>query len=270
MDGRLVSERQARVSVFDHAFLYGDGLYETVRVVDGRIAQWPAHFRRFKASARTFGFSFRWTAIALARAIRSLAAANRSTDATIRLTLSRGAGPLGLDPSLCPAPSLILQQHPSRDLDRLRQTGVAVAIVPMERTLPAHKTVSAQSLVLARAIAKRQGAFEAILVNACGEVTEGTTTNLFFVRHKVLHTPSLTCGVLPGITRADVLRRARQLGMRVREGRYSTADLLRADEIFLTNVSFGILPVNTLIVKKRKRKVVAQGIVGEWLTAGRP
>ena len=254
MDGRLVSERQARVSVFDHAFLYGDGLYETVRVVDGRILQWPPHYRRFKASARTLGFSFRWTAVALARAICALAVANRSTDATIRLTLSRGAGPLGLDPSVCPAPSLILQQHPPRDLNRLRREGVAIALVPMERALSAHKTVSAQSLVLARAIAKRQGAFEAVLVNGRGEVTEGTTTNLFFVRHRVLHTPALACGIVAGITRADVLRRARRLGMRVREGRYRAADLLRADEIFLTNVSFGILPVKTLILNGRQRE----------------
>jgi branched-chain amino acid aminotransferase len=268
-NGRLVDESRAHLSVFDHAFLYGDGLYETVRLEYGRIFLWHDHYRRLKKSAAALGFAFPWTLLSLEKAVKSVARANRKPAASARITLSRGTGPLGLDPALCPKPTLVIQLHPDRDLEQLRRDGVSVGLISPKRVNPIFKSVSMQSLVLARIEAKRLGVFEGLLLNARGELTEGITTNLFFMRKGILHTPALACGLLPGVTRAYLLSRARRLGIAVREGVYRPADLLKADELFLTNASIHIVPVTLLKMGKQKKTFHQRLLINRLLMAGR-
>jgi branched-chain amino acid aminotransferase len=220
-NGKILDERRAVLSVFDHAFLYGDGLYETVRVSHSRIFLWPAHYQRLKKSARALHFLFPWSSAALEKAVRALAAANRLLEASARITLSRGAGVLGLDPAM--------------------------------------KSTSMQSLVRARMDAKRLGVFEGVLLNAHGDVTEGTVSNLFFVKDGVLHTPALSCGLLPGVTRAHVIQLARREKIPIREGVYRPSDLWQAQELFLTNSSFEILPATLLKMGERLRTFIPDG-----------
>jgi branched-subunit amino acid aminotransferase/4-amino-4-deoxychorismate lyase len=247
INGRIVPAARGAVSVFDHGLLYGDGLYETVRFAAGQFQRWPAHFKRFKSSAKILKLRFPWTSAQLASMMRRLLRANKRAEATVRLTLTRGPGTLGLDPLSCERPMLIGQLHPPRDLRKLRQKGISVAIVktpsPSSHGTPRLKSLSSQWLVLAKAEAARAGAQEGILLNERGDLAEGSTSNLFFVLGGVLHTPSEECGLLAGVTRAEVLRLAKRHGIRVKQGRYAAQHLKKVDEIFLTNASFGIVPV---------------------------
>jgi len=257
LNGRVVEEKKATVSVFDHAFLYGDGLYETVRLYDGVPFLWPDHYQRLKKSARALHFVFPWSAPFLKKAIHHLALANHRPEGSVRLTLSRGVGALGLDSELCSTPSLIIHYHPDRPIARWQHDGVDIGFLKIQPERdPFYKSTSAQPLVRARVEAKRLRWFEGILLNARGEITEGVTTNFFFLRQNVLHTPALSCGLLPGVTRAHVLKMARHTHV-VKEGIYKPADIFRAEELFLTNASLEILPVKSVRWGTRLKIVTA-------------
>ncbi len=248
LNGRFLPASQARVSIFDHSFLYGDGLYETVRVDEGRVCDWPAHYRRLKTSAQSLALAIPWSSAYLEKTARSLARANRQTSVTIRVTISRGPGPLGLDPTLCPRPTLAMQPHPQRPLEKLWREGVSVMIArvrrnPPECLDPSIKSNSALNTVMAKKEAQKAGAFEALMLNLDGYLTEGTITNLFFVKKGKLFTPALTCGLLAGVARARVIRLARKMNRPVQEGRYTPLDLKKANEIFLTSSTLRVVPV---------------------------
>ena len=251
---RIVDESKAKVSVFDHGFLYGDGLYETVRANPKTVFFWREHFQRLRAGARELGLQLPWTSEFLQEAILKVIRANRVNEVTLRLTITRGEGPLGLDPRHCKAPTLVIQMHPQRPIEEWRKTGVSIGIVrarriPPECIHPSIKSLSALSLVQAKQEAIRMKVFEGILLNTKGQLAEGATSSLFFVRRGVLHTPALSCGILPGITREHVLAKARHLRIPFREGQYLVPDLQRADEVFITNVSLGVMPVIQIVYK---------------------
>jgi len=236
---------QDSVSAQDHGFLYGDGVYETVRCYSGRPAFWIDHLRRLRQSARLTGLRFPFTPDQLLKSVQRM---SRRADITVRITLTRGPGPLGLDPALCPAPTLRLHVHPARSLSQWQQTGVSATVVttrhvPPETLDPRIKSISLLPMVLAKAQARRRGAWEGLLLNAKGRLTEGTVSNLFWVRRGILYTPALSCGILPGITRAAVIRLARLGRIVVREVAAPASALRTADEIFLTNTSLEITPV---------------------------
>jgi branched-chain amino acid aminotransferase len=248
LDGHLVDARQARVSVFDHSFLYGDGIYETVRAYDYRVFHWPEHFRRLKRSSRRIHLKCPWSSSFLLDGIIRVLRANRTPEGSVRITISRGPGPLGLDPSLCPKPTLVMLLHPERPIQAFRRTGVSIGIPEVRRNHPRCldpqiKSNNSLNTILARMEGKAMRVFETVLLNLDGDLTEGTTSNIFFARKSEIFTPALSCGLLEGITRESVIRLSRAAGRKVHEGHYTPMDLKSADEIFLSSTTLEIMPV---------------------------
>ena len=252
LNGRVIPAERPCVSAFDHGFLYGDGVYETVRTYGYRVFHWPDHDRRLRQSCRAVALACPWSSAALERMVRRIARENRKPDATVRITLSRGPGPLGLDPALCPKPTLALLLHPDRRVEALRGAGASVGIPRIRRNHPRCldpqiKSNNSLNTIFAKMEAKRLKVFEAVLLNLDGFLTEGTTSNLFFARRGILYTPALACGLLSGVTRRAVMTLARRAKIAVREGRYAPADLRRADEAFLCSTTLEIMPITRVV-----------------------
>lgn len=268
LNGHIQDARAAVVSVFDHGFLYGDGVYETVRAYDYRISHWPEHYHRLKESARCLALRCPWSRYELEQWVIQLLRANHKPDAAVRISISRGPGALGLDPGLCSRPNMVMLLHPDRPVERWRRRGVSVGIVQTRRNHPLCldpriKANNALNTILAKMEGKRLGVFESILLNLDGYLTEGTTTNLFFVRRKTLYTPSLACGLLEGVTRGALIHIARKNGFKVLEGAYQPNDLARADEIFLSSTTLEIMPVQRVVqALSRGPKTIWRGPVG--------
>ena len=249
LDGRLVEEAEARISVFDRGLLYGDGVFETMRACGGRIFRLEAHLERLERSALLAEFEGLPPRAVLASDLGALLRANRLADARLRLTLTRGAGRPGDYVQAAGPPTRIATVAPFSGIDPKRHAeGVALLVsrrqaVPAEVLDAAIKTTSRLAAVLARREAARAGAFEAALLDAAGNLTEGTTSNLFLVRQGRLLTPAIDGRALPGVTRAVVLETAREAGIEVEERPLQAALLGEADEIFLTNTSWEVLPV---------------------------
>jgi branched-chain amino acid aminotransferase len=248
LQNRIVEAKKAHVSVFDHGFLYGDGIYETVQAYRGRVFHWPEHFRRLKQSARRVALRCPWSSPTLLKGIHAVLRANHLKVGSVRITVSRGPGPLGLDPRVCPKPTLAMLLHPARPVAKLWKTGVSIGIPKVRRNHPLCldpqiKSNNSLNTILAKMEGTRMGVFETVLLNLDGCLTEGTTSNIFFVRGGQLFTPALSCGLLEGVTRGVVIKLARHAKLKVHEGRYTLKDLRRADEIFLTSTTLEVVPV---------------------------
>jgi branched-chain amino acid aminotransferase len=252
LNGEIVPAREARVSVFDRGILLGDGVYETLRVHRGKIFRWEEHAQRLARSLASACFENPPDAGALADAITRCVDANGMPDARIRMTVTRGEGDPGYEMMPGSRPTTIVAASRWRPLPEARtREGVGAIIASRRQTGadnldPALKSISRIHLVLARMEASRRQAAEAILLGSDGNVREGTASNVFVVEAGKLKTPSTACGILEGVTRAAILELARAEGIGVEEGRLDAADLRRADELFLTNTSWGALPVATL------------------------
>ncbi len=249
LNGRFVDGKDAAISVFDHGFLYGDGVYETLRSYDGRFFMLQPHLARLQRSANLIGLELPIPLEGWPPLLREALARNELKEAHIRITLSRGEGGLGLDPALCRRPTVVIMAKPiARYPDRLFQEGVGLAIVTVRRNLvtalsPQIKSLNFLNNILAKQEADRAGAFDALMLNAEGLLTECTTSNVFFAREGRLYTPAVECGILDGITRDVVLTLAREQGIPAEEGRYPAERLASAEEAFLTNTSMEIMPV---------------------------
>ena len=248
LNDRIVPEHEAVVSVFDHGFLYGDGIYETMRAYDGKVFMLGRHIERLGRSAGLIRLQIPEARV-ITDAVYSALQANGLESAYIRVSVSRGKGPVGLDPALCPLPTFVViaeefKGHP----DELYAKGVKLIIARTRRNLvaaldPKIKSLNFLNNILAKIEAKERNAYEAIMLNADGFIAEGTVCNIFFVRDGVLCTPSVEVGVLDGITRELVIRLAEENGVPVEEGRYLPADIFRAAEVFFTNTTSEIMPV---------------------------
>ena len=253
IDGRIVAPEDAVVSVFDRGFLYGDSVYEVLRTYQGRPFATEAHLGRLERSAARIGLTLPWPAGRLATEVdRVLAAADdlaEGHESYVRIVVTRGAGPIGLDPGLAEDPRTILIVQPLHQPPRaLYEAGAAVAVVGVERNRraavdPAAKTGNYLNSVLALREARGREADEAVMLDAGGHLTEGASSNVFLVRGGRLCTPALDVGILEGVTRATVLALARETGVEVDEGPLTAGDLARADEAFLTSTIREILPV---------------------------
>ena len=261
LNDRIVQEERARISVFDRGFLYGDGVFETVRIHAGRPVWLDRHLARLARSCRQIRLPLPekpWPAI-----FQKVIDKNRVDHAAIRLTLSRGT----LFPSPLSAfsekegesrgegdeaPTIVLFPRPLPHVTPAqRRQGVKLTIATIRRPSPLSHPAQAKTLnylnnVLAKQEAAERDAFEGLMLTTGGHLAECSMSNVFFIKDRILHTPSLACGVLPGITREVVLEVAPTLGLQPREGRYRPESLYEADECFLTSSGVGILPVDTI------------------------
>ena len=253
LNDRFVKEDEAVVSVFDHGFLYGDGVYETIRSYGSRIFMQNQHLARLRRSADGIGLTIpipdhRWLDL-LHESMARNNIGNAQQDAYLRITISRGAGDIGLDPALCPTPTVVIitkpLHPPSPEHYRI---GVKLIVALTRRNLPSAlppqiKTTNFLNNILAKREAIAAGAFDSILLNWESHLTECTVSNLFFVRAGRLCTPSLACGLLDGITRNIVLSLAQEAQIPVDEGYFGVEAIYKADECFLTNTSMEVMPV---------------------------
>lgn len=248
LDGVIVPESQAVVSVYDHGFLYGDGVYETMRSYGGIVFMVRRHMDRLARSAALIRLKVP-EAESLIEAVDQTLEANKLSDAYIRITLSRGKGPIGLDPGLCGRHTLVIIAEPFREYPvACYEKGVQFIIAKTRRNLaaaidPKIKSLNFLNNILAKIEAKERGAYEAVMLNAEGFLTEGTVCNIFFVSNGILCTPSVETGILDGITRELVIGLARRHGLRVEEGMFYPNDLLGASEVFFTNTTAEVMPV---------------------------
>jgi branched-chain amino acid aminotransferase len=249
LNGRLVPEEEARVSVFDRGFLYGDGVFESMRAVGGVVFRRERHLERLLRSADGIGLDLKAAGPALAAAPGEVLEANRLSDARIRLTVTRGTGRPGDYVEALGPPTVVVSAAPFQRLgESLYASGVRVMIprrrqIPPDSLDPAIKSISRLGSVLARREARDRGAFEAVLLDGGGHLTEGTASNVFLVVMGRLLTPPAPAGGLPGITREAVVELARAAAIEVSEERLPAGLVAEAQEAFLTNTSWEILPV---------------------------
>lgn len=252
MNGHFLPREEARVSVFDHGYLYGDGIYETLRSYDGKIFLLNRHLARLRQSAELISLTLPLPLDKISDALKEALTVNKLQNAYLRIQISRGPGEIGLDPALCPAPTMVIVTRPFHDYPQdLYEKGVAVALVATRRNHPlalppAIKSTNFLNNILAKIESLQAGAYEGILLNWKGYVAEGTISNIFTVRKGVLSTPSLETGILEGVTRDLVLHLARTAGIRTREALLRPKNLLQADECFLTNTTVEVMPVTTV------------------------
>ncbi|HEX4822754.1 MAG TPA: branched-chain-amino-acid transaminase [Candidatus Polarisedimenticolaceae bacterium] len=249
VDGTLYGKEDAKVSVFDHGFLYGDGVFEGIRAYDGNVFRLKEHIDRLYRSAHTIALEIPLTPEQMTQAVLDTVAANDKRDAYIRLVVSRGPGDLGIEPANCEHATVVIivadiKLYPKE----LYETGAnivtsSVRRIPIQCLDPRIKSLNYLNNIMAKLDARRAGALEAVMLNHQGRVAECTADNLFFVADGGLKTPDLMNGALPGITRATVLEIGVALGMPTEEGNYGLHDLYNADEVFLTGTGAEIMPV---------------------------
>ncbi len=263
MNGEMVPEAEAKISVFDHGLLYGDGIFEGIRSYNGRIFELEAHVDRLYDSAKAIALEIPMTRAEMMQAVALACRENGTTDGYIRLVVTRGVGTLGLNPYLCKTPQVIIiaadiQLYPKE----LYQKGLAIVTVGTIRNLseavnPRIKSLNYLNNILAKIEAINAGCMEAVMLNAQGAVAEATGDNIFAVRGNVLRTPPVNEGILEGITRDMVIRLAREAGYTVREERMSRYDLYTADEVFLTGTAAEVIGVVNI-----DRRQIGAGVPG--------
>ena len=248
INGKLIPGEEAKVSVFDHGFLYGDGLFETMRAYQRRIFRLEHHLQRLFLSLEYLKFLIPFNFDYLKEAIYKTIEANRLEDAYIRLNVTRGEGATVPDPATCKAPNLIIITREYVPYSSaLYQKGYKGKIVGVKPS-PHMPTISMKTLnflnhIIAKMEAKASGFNEGIMVNTDGFVTEGTVSNIFMIKEGSLFTPAKEMGLLPGVTRQAVLEIAEAKGLKTREAKITINELLMAEEAFLTNALIEILPL---------------------------
>jgi branched-chain amino acid aminotransferase len=249
IDGQFHDRDSAKVSVFDHGLLYGDGVFEGIRVYNRRIFRHRAHLERLYDSARALALTIPLTIDEMRAAVEETVRRNRHEEVYVRLIVTRGVGELGIDPLSCPRPSVIIIVSDVRVYPReLYAGGITVMTsatrqVSHEAVDPRIKSLNYLKNILAKIDAQQAGAHEAIMLNAEGFIAECTADNLFVVRGGQLLTPSPQDGALGGITRGAVLELAAEARIPAAETRLTRYDLYTADEAFVTGTGAEIMPV---------------------------
>ncbi len=249
LNNKVLPKKKALISVFDHGFLYGDGIYETLMAYQGVVFKLDEHMERLFRSASLIGLSIPKTSVALKKAVYETLKANRQKDAVIRISISRGEGPTGLNPALCSNPTLVIMSGQFKSYPQGHyKRGVKVAIADTRRNYyraidPRIKSLNFLNNILAKREAIEQNAYEALMLNYRGYIAEGTISNVFFVKDGVLFTPDVKVGILDGITRRVIINIAKELKIKIREGSFRPADLYRADEVFISNTTMEAMPV---------------------------
>ncbi len=249
INGELVDREQARISVFDHGLLYGDGVFEGIRAYAGKIFRCEDHVDRLFRSAENIRLTIPLTKPQIVEALEQTVAANGVTDGYIRLVVTRGVGTLGLDPNKCSGSVVfIIADQIALYSETMYEHGMEIITARTRRVGPDMIPASTKSLnylnnILAKVEAVDAGAPEALMLNAAGEVAEATGDNVFIVRDDTVLTPPPESGILVGITRKVVMELAEKLGIPLREQRIRPEELYAAEECFLTGTAAEVIAV---------------------------
>lgn len=252
LDGEFVDEAAAKISVFDHGVLYGDGVFEGIRFYKGRVFRLEEHIHRLFDSAKAILINLPWSQEEVCRFTCETVKENGLVDGYIRLVVTRGVGELGLNPYLCPKPSMFIiaasiQLYP----EEYYQNGLSIITCATRRPAPAALMPQVKSLnylnnIMAKVEAIQSNALEAVMLNEQGYVAECTGDNLFIIKGGKLITPLISDGALDGITRAVILEIAEKIGVPVVERSLTRYDIYIADECFLTGTAAEVIPVVSL------------------------
>jgi branched-chain amino acid aminotransferase len=249
IDGKFYDKENAKISVFDHGLLYGDGVFEGIRSYAGKVFRMDEHLERLWNSAKAIWLQIPMTQAEMSKAIYDTLSTNGIIDGYIRVVVTRGAGNLGLDPNNCERPQVIIiadkiKLYP----EELYRNGLAIVTVSVARTHPAALSPRIKSLnylnnILAKIEGIQAGCIEALMLNHKGEIAECTGDNVFLVRKGRLLTPPIDAGILEGVTRDTVIGIAKGMGIEVQEIPLTKHDVYIADECFLTGTAAEIIPV---------------------------
>jgi len=249
ISGKFYDKENARISVYDHGFLYGDGVFEGMRSYGGKVFRLGAHLDRLWASAKAIWLKIPMSQEELAKAVNETLAKNGIQDGYIRLVVTRGAGALGLDPNKCSDPQTIIiadhiQLYPKEMYEKGLEIVTASTIRNHSAALsPRIKSLNYLNNIMAKIEGLQAGCVEALMLNAKGEVAECTGDNIFIVKKGVLLTPPIDAGILEGITRDAVIELAGQMNIPVQQIPFVRHDIFIADECFLTGSAAEVIPV---------------------------
>jgi branched-chain amino acid aminotransferase len=263
IDGEYLPQEEAKISVFDHGLLYGDGVFEGIRSYKGRVFKLDEHLQRLYDSAKAIMLEIPISIESMEEAVLETLRRNQLHDAYIRLVVTRGVGDLGLDPDKCPVPTIIIITDkitlypPNFYEDGLEIVTVSVRRNYAEAVSPRIKSLNYLNNILANIEGKQAGAGEALMLNADGYVVECSGDNIFFVKDGTVVTPPTHIGILEGVTRNTVIDLARDLGLVVEGKIFTRHDLYTADECFLTGTAAEVIPV-----VKIDRRVIGNGSPG--------
>jgi branched-chain amino acid aminotransferase len=249
LNGKHVSREEAKVSVFDHGLLYGDGVFEGIRVYDGCVFRLRQHLERLYRGAQGIQLTIPLSIQGLQDVVVETVRLNEKRDAYVRLVVTRGDGDLGLSPSKCPHPTVfVIVDDIVIYPEEVYREGVEVIITDIRRVPavcinPEWKTLNYMNNILAKLDGERKGYQEVIMLNMEGEVAEGSSDNIFIYHDSRIRTPAVPLGALPGITRGAVLDIAKEEKIPTEEGRIRPDDLYAAEECFLTGTAAELVPV---------------------------
>lgn len=264
LNGQFVEKEQATVSVFDHGLLYGDGVFEGIRVYEGNIYKLDEHISRLYDSAHSIMLDIPYSKQDLEDIIIGTVCRNKLISAYIRVIVSRGVGDLGLDPNNCAESTVIVIAEPlSIYSDELYEKGLNLASVVNRRSSPDVLNPQIKSLnylnnILVKMSSAQSGADEALILNRDGYVTEGSADNVFIVKNGVIKTPPVYLGVLEGITRNAIIDIATELGFQMEEQPFTLHDVYIADEVFLTGTAAEVIPVVSV-----DNREIGEGVPGD-------
>ncbi len=265
MNGTIVPSEKAMISVFDHGLLYGDGVFEGIRVYSGNVFRLQEHLDRLYYSAKAIMLKITIDKKQMIKEVVETVAKNKITNGYIRLVVTRGVGDLGLDPRKCKESFyFVIAANITLYPDEYYKNGLTITTVAARRNIsealdPKIKSLNYLNNILAKIEASNHGSLEAIMINNAGSVSEATGDNVFITKGKDLITPDLSCGVLDGVTRKVVMEIGAKLKMNIYEKILSRYDLYTADECFLTGTAAEVIPV----VKIDAREI-GDGKPGKW------
>ncbi|WP_232695586.1 branched-chain-amino-acid transaminase [Brevibacillus daliensis] len=282
LNGEFVEKKDAKVSVYDHGFLYGDGIFEGIRVYNGNVFRLREHIERLYESALSIMLEIGMPIEEMMDAVVETIRRNKLKDAYIRLVISRGDGDLGLDPRTCKKPNIVIIVEQLRLFPQeVYDTGMEIVTVPTRRNKPDALNPKIKSLnylnnVMVRMEATMAGVSEAMMLNSEGYVTEGSGDNIFLVKKGVIYTPPTYLGALDGITRQTIIDIAKRLNFEVVETPFTRHDVYIADEVFLTGTAAEVIsvvqvdgrtikdgkpgPVNKQLLEEFRRVVEVEGV----------
>ncbi len=264
IDGKFYPKPEAKISVFDHGLLYGDGVFEGIRAYNNIVFKLKEHIDRLYRSAHTIKLKIPLTKSEMTKAVLETLKKNNLKDAYIRLVVTRGVGDLGLDPRKCPKSTVFIITEPTLQLHspEVKEKGITTVIGwvkrdPVDATTHEIKSLNYLNSILGKIEANIMGADEAICLNRAGFVCEGVGENIFIVKEGKIFTPPVSSGALDGITRTVIMRLAERLGYVMVERNITPNELFNADEVFFTGTAAEVVPI-----RKINERVIGKGKPG--------